>query len=1132
MALKTGNPYLDAIGGSASTDRVITIYFDNATSAGPVEETSKGNFDNSHSTGGAWTAAEKSAFWDAMHTWTDVADIRFLEVDNLAAADVVERKQTSVELGSDTYGRHSNPGETTHIGQFNTQTFWTPDSLARGGFAFETFVHELGHGIGLAHPHDTAQGTGVFPGVRPPTTDATGKEVTFPRDLGTHSLNQAIYTVMSYNDPAEPSAANAGSGWIGTPMAFDIAAVQLQYGAVARNSGDTVYTLPDSNGPGTFYSSIWDTGGVDTIQYNGSKNATIDLRAATLETRPGGGGYMSQAQGVNGGFTIAADVTDFDKDGNYGVVIENAIGGSGNDTINGNSVRNILRGEGGNDTINGYGGADTMIGGAGNDTYFVDNAKDETLETASTFVWREGVLEFIDSGIDTVETTLKTYKLQTNVENLTLAYQTLGKGLSSIVATGTGNELENVMIGRNGHDTLVGLGGADTLDGRGNTDTMIGGDGNDTYYVESAGDIVDEEVFVGRKGPLGLTQLPYQDAGGTDTVVTSLAIYDLSKSSTHNSLGAGGGGGTLFGSVENLEYNGKELFLGTGNDLDNVIKGGKFGDESHGDWLLGGKGNDKLYGFEGGDRLEGGQGRDYMDGGLGSDLFVADNGDADGGDVMIGGPGYDQVWADASIAATGLRLNLFAGGTEITPEVDRVANTSAGIGIDYVLGTGSADTINASRLGLYEGVKVDGLAGDDTLYGGLGADTFDGGADTDTFISAGKHDDYRFASLDDTSFSLTNLLSGIVDTLSNVELFKFADGAFTAAELMMPVPMRGTEEADTLIGDGFGNVLEGLGGDDTLAGLAGADKLNGGAGVDTADYSASAAGIVVDLKAGTASGGDAEGDTLIDIENLTGSAFADTITGGASRGKFLAGDGNDTLVGGSWFDWMEGGEGSDTITGTGGQTVQFGDGGNDIMTGSLDNANYFAGGLGDDVMTGGNVTDYISDVDGGDDIMYGNGGDDTLVDYYGRNTMYGGAGNDFVSSVGDGSYLDGGEGNDYLSVANGDYTVIGGTGNDTLEAAGHGNVSFTGGSDADIFTYRIFGNGPLTYTVTDFEDGTDKILLWDHKYYGADNPNLGFDDITITDSDAGAVISWHGTSEMTLMGVSADQITEADFLMT
>ncbi len=108
------------------------------------------------------------------------------------------------------------------------------------------------------------------------------------------------------------------------------------------------YQLPTANVAGTAYMCIWDTGGVDMIRYGGLADVTIDLTAATLDYSPSGGGMISWADGVLGGFTIA-----------NGVVIENAKGGSGNDSITGNDAANSLIGLNGRDTLAGGDGADT-----------------------------------------------------------------------------------------------------------------------------------------------------------------------------------------------------------------------------------------------------------------------------------------------------------------------------------------------------------------------------------------------------------------------------------------------------------------------------------------------------------------------------------------------------------------------------------------------------------------------------------------------------------------------------------------------------------------------------------------------------------------------------------------------------
>ncbi len=238
-------------------------------------------------------------------------------------------------------------------------------------------------------------------------------------------------------------------------------------------------------------------------------------------------------------------------------------GGLGNDTLNGDAGDDWLDGGAGNDTLNGGAGADGMRGRGGNDVYYVDNSGDIVDESAAG-----------SGGVDTVRSSISfslanTSRVYGVVENLTL----IGTGNIS----GTGNSAANVLIGNSGANTLSGGTGNDTLNGGTGADRMVGGAGNDTYYVDNAGDVVDE----GASGSNGL-----------DTVVSTIS-FSLANSAR------------LFGQVEKLQLSGTAGISGTGNALANTIVG-----NAAANTLNGAAGNDVLYGGLGNDRLIGGLGAD------------------------------------------------------------------------------------------------------------------------------------------------------------------------------------------------------------------------------------------------------------------------------------------------------------------------------------------------------------------------------------------------------------------------------------------------------------------------------------------------------------------------------------------
>ena len=222
------------------------------------------------------------------------------------------------------------------------------------------------------------------------------------------------------------------------------------------------------------------------------------------------------------------------------------------------------------------------------------------------------------------------------------------------------------------------------------------------------------------------------------------------------------------------------------------------------------------------------------------------------------------------------------------------------------------------------------------------------------------------------------------------------NNASTAARVMLggnnSNSMTGTSSNDTMLGlagndtlnGGIGNdALNGGIGNDTLIGGAGVDALDGGAGIDRANYAASSLGVNVSLAAGTASGGDAQGDTLTNIENLTGSAFNDVLEGNAGDNRLIGGDGIDTL------SYERAGSGvtvslAVTSTQTTGGAGADRSSGFENLTGSAFN-DFFTGSSAANVLVGLN----------GNDMLSGGGGADTLIGGAGNDTLTGGSGSDF-----------------------------------------------------------------------------------------------------------------------------------------
>ena len=366
--------------------------------------------------------------------------------------------------------------------------------------------------------------------------------------------------------------------------------------------------------------------GSDTLLGGAGDDAYFVNSAGDVITEGGGGG-TDTVFSTSTSFRLGANVENLRHIGSNattvnGNTLANIIdGGAFNDVLNGLGGNDTINGDAGNDTINGGGGDDSMDGGLGNDTFIVDTLGDSVAEAAG-------------QGTDTVRTSLLSYTLGSDIENLTFTGP-LNATTSTISVSGVGNALVN---------TIRGNSGADTLDGGGGADALIGGAGNDTYVINNA-------------------SVSITDSSGVDKVLTTLNSY------------------TLGASLENLTFTGSGNFSGTGHGGANTITGGS--------------GNDNIVAGGGIDRLIGGAGDDFLNGGTGNDIFVFAS--AGFGSDTIGGALADRFDFSPDLAGlqdlldiSGLGITALTYGADVAL-VDTGTDVRVDIGGGHILLVGVAN---------------------------------------------------------------------------------------------------------------------------------------------------------------------------------------------------------------------------------------------------------------------------------------------------------------------------------------------------------------------------------------------------------------------------------------------------------
>lgn len=787
---------------------------------------------------------------------------------------------------------------------------------------------------------------------------------------------------------------------------------------------------------------------------------------------------------------------------------------TGNQAINatGNTLNNILIGNGADNILNGGLGLDTMTGGDGNDTYYVDNLGDRVTETNSD-----------PDQIDTVISSIS-YILGANIENLSL----IG---SSNTQIGVGNFLDNHVTGNSFANVLNGGYGADTL---------TGGDGNDIYIVDDVGDVVYESSNSAGQIDLVASSISYVLGDNVENL-RLLGTGDLNATGNalNNTLFANAGNNVLDGQggIDTVSYASAVIYglvpgsVTIATTINAVSTAGVIVDLNiTGFQDTQGSGFDKLIGIENlvgsafSDELTGNSGNNILDGGASAD-------------VLTGGKGNDTYYVDGADVV--VEFNTSADGIDTVHSTVSYRLTA---NVEYLYLDGSA----ANGIGNSQENRLYGNSSNNFLDGRAGADKMDGGAGNDTYVIDNLGDEITDSSGTDLVMTYinhnlgstienlrlmgTNALNGSGNALNNVVWVNIGDNEVDGGGQVTNTGLKGDTlsyefgatsgitldlgltGAQSTGGSGTDTVsnfenLTGSNYNDLLSGNAGANILDGLAGVDTVSYASSTQAVTVDLSAQTAISGIVV-DTVLNFENITGSAYDDLMIGDLRRNAFDGGNGVDTVsyqnvkegAGGVVVDLTIIGaqntraSGYDTFVRIGTTTRSSienltGSVNDDKLTGDEFN-NALNGSAGDDSLFGGNGADALTGGAGNDLINGGNGSDtaifvgtDTItVDLnltdvqntgqgldklVGIENLVAGDGDDLLTGNGQNNALTGGFGND---------TLLGGGGNDVL-AGGAGADRLTGGAGTDAFVFNVeFGDGNVD-RITDFNVTDDSIQL-------------------------------------------------------
>ena len=553
------------------------------------------------------------------------------------------------------------------------------------------------------------------------------------------------------------------------------------------------------------------------------------------------------------------------------------------------------------------------------------------------------------------------------------------------------------------------------------------------------------------------------------------------------------------------------------------------------DTILDGAGNDQVYAGAGDDTIYNSGGSDLFDGGSGSDTLSVNI--SSGFDERSFEVGFDTV------AGTHGRLNSTVGQDTISgiENFTLIGNFNAVVTGGYednIFITDAGDDILSGGDG---NDKIQGGAGKDTLDGGAGDDTLRGESGEDTILGGGGNDQILGglgndlldggAGNDRISFWDVGYASGVtVDLMagSSTDEFGFTD------ELINIESVNGTNFNDVLSGDNLDNGLDGSGGDDLIYGYGGSDGLwgregadtiyggdgrdfligfsgndyiDGGEGFDKLRYDLDAQyggtfGIYVNLINQTARDGFGNTDTVLNIYEVLGTTYDDTMLGDFEANKLLGADGDDDLDGNNGNDIIYGGGGNDKLTAGDGDDQLFGGAGDDVFHDDWGGNDTFDGGSGIDSL-------YFPTKKSGITVDVNEG---TIESHFSPPTWSPTPEQDELDTIVSIEKFGGTNFKDEFYGSAENETFWGFDGNDSLNG-GAGDDTLSGGSGSDKFIFEAgFGND----IITDFTHGVDEL-----KFYDANGNLLTSTDISETQNEDGdAVLTVSDGSSVTLSGVS------------